>query len=170
MLAGSEFLDVFVPFKEIDQSALRLNKSSEILSQIKELCAILPDSPICRQEPIIQEHNVTQFVEKPLPFNFTQERVDLLLRSFEQQKDDIRIAQNFVKDTNDQTRASIEHLEGNMSTITESMAEAQRTSSSANTKFWILLIFVVGIITLAIGLTGGYYIYQRIKESRGVLT
>ena len=150
VLDGSEFLDVFVPFKEIDQSALRFNKSNEIVAQIKELCSILPDSPICRLDPRIIEKNITVIVPQTLQANITESDVINSLRNQEEVKETVRSSQNFIKDTHSSIQEQMSGLRTNISEAVSIIREAKEQSDSANTKFIIFISIILVLIVIGV--------------------
>lgn len=167
---GSEYLDIFAPYKPIDQQALRLNRSLEILAQIRELCQILPDSPICKQEPVIRENNVTILVDRPVQINYTQDQMNELWRNYITLTEDNRVATNQIKETNELTRQQIENMSGKFNNVGDTVDLLREEVKNTRTGFWMMLILFI-ILVVGVGFYYvGQHIYKRTEMMRGTKT
>jgi len=158
---ANQTLTIFIPYyTSINELFNETTLTTQLIDQIDDLCTRHPDIPgICIREPKIITQEIIVYKDKEVPYNYTMETINDLVRSDISQKD---LVETILKTLNTNLHnltteiTSFQNQTANDNAIIKQEIARLNERSESN-KFWITLVWMFIFIVACCIL--GYLIY-----------
>jgi len=164
-------ITLFVPFEDQANITDGLDPDTAAYFQAKrEFCEAFPDSKSCRLDPIIKEIEVPVYLDRPIPYNYSQNDINTMIRDYQTIKDQIQQMSNFFKKQTDDVASKVSKLDGLQHQLIDlaqdlnskqdkELEEAQANRTKINTAFGLVAVVMIGILLAFLG-------YKIINQGR----
>lgn len=150
----------FLPYFDLDGYNSSEDNSDLLIQQLRMFCNQFPSSLICNQTRKLEYVNNTEFIDRPLPYNYTQQEIHYIkeqIAGTNTKQEELKVDFNAISTKQDTIYELLINITDSLS-IDRTQREELIKAENFNSRVMIVLMIV---IVLLVGLFAFYHYYGK---------
>lgn len=161
-------ISFYLPYFDLDGYNSSQDNSDLLIQQLRMFCALNPNSLICNQTRKIEYVNNTKFIDRPLPYNYTQQDIHDLkydITDTRTKQEELNTVCNALKDSNELMYKMLINM-----TDASNIDRQQREDLTSEVRFLRRALLVVVIIAVLLAGTIAFlYFYGKEDKEQNLM-